>query len=382
MQTGVRSHLMASIVGGVIVAGGLLAFGAGARRNTQTIVEEAPVTAERAVGAGTGLTLHAIYERESPAVVRVSARMLEPVASPFAVLRQADTGVATASGFLVDRRGDIMTAYHVIDGASRSSGITVSFRGGVQRPASVVKTDPADDVAVLRVDMRDVPPVAPLPLGSSTSVRIGDPALAMGDSDGIDRTLSSGIVSSLEHQLTGSGSVSVDNVIQTDLPLDPAAAGGPLLDAAGRVIGVDSELIGPEGTPISFATPIDTITPMLRGVKGVRRLEEAYLGLSGVRTGGAHPFFTITGVTPGGPARGGRPAPRRRDRSPRRRDHFQPPRAVPADLDPQSGTAGGDPDQSRRPASYAQRAPRRAALIAAVRTMGSCTRPRNSRSAD
>jgi S1-C subfamily serine protease len=302
MPTGVRSHLAASIIGGLVVAGGLLALGATGRRTVQTVIDQAPVATERVAGRSAGLTPHAIYQRESPAVVHISARLLEPHTSPFDVLHEAETGVLTGSGFLVDRRGDVMTAYHLIDGASRSDGITVGFEGGVQRTASVLATDPAQDVAVLRVDLHGVPAVGPLPLGNSSSVRIGDPTLAIGNPYGVDRTLTSGIVSSLEHVLIGEDGVSVDNVIQTDEPVDPASSGAPLLDAAGRVIGVDSELIGPEGTTQAFASPVDAIAPMLRGVQRVTRVSVAYLGLSGVAAPGAHPAVTITGVTPGSPA--------------------------------------------------------------------------------
>ncbi|MEA2213546.1 MAG: hypothetical protein QOF83_3494 [Solirubrobacteraceae bacterium] len=298
MSAGTRSHLAAAIAGGLIVAGGLLALGATGSPTLQTIIQEAPVASARA----SALTPHAIYAREAPAVVHVSARLIEPRENPFDVLHQAATGVLGGSGFLADRRGDVMTAYHLIDGASHSSGITVSFEGGVQRQASVIGADPGRDVAVLRVDLRGVPNADPLPLGTSTSVRTGDPTLAIGNPYGLDRTLSSGIISALAHELIAAGGVTVNNVIQTDLPVDPAGSGGPLVDAAGRVIGIDSQLTSPDGTTVSFATPVDAVTRMLHGAQRLGHVPVAYLGLSAVAARLLHPAVTVTGVTPGSPA--------------------------------------------------------------------------------
>jgi S1-C subfamily serine protease len=302
MSTGTRSHLAAGIAGGLIAAGGLLAFGATGRRTLQTIIQEAPVATAGTGGNSPSLTPHAIYQREAPAVVHVSARLIEPRANPFDVLHQAETGVLAGSGFLADRRGDVMTAYHLIDGASRFTGITVGFEGGVQRQASVVSADPARDVAVLRVDLHGVSHPTPLPLGRSTSVRTGDPTLAIGNPYGLDRTLSSGIISAVTHELVGAGGVTVNNVIQTDLPVDPAVSGGPLLNAAGHVIGIDSQLTTPEGTTVSFATPVDAVTRMLHGAQRLEHVPVAYLGLSAVAARGAHRALTVTGVTPGSPA--------------------------------------------------------------------------------
>jgi putative serine protease PepD len=134
------------------------------------------------------------------------------------------------------------------------------------------------------------------------SVRTGDPTLAIGNPYGVDRTLASGIISALTHELTGADGVSVNNVIQTDLPVDPLSSGGPLLDAAGRVIGIDSQLISPQGTTVSFATPVDAVTRMLRGAQRLGQVPVAYLGLSAIAARGAHPALTVTGVAAASPA--------------------------------------------------------------------------------
>ena len=106
----------------------------------------------------------------------------------------------------------------------------------------MIAEDQNNDLAVLKVDLRGVPTVAPLVLGDSTTVRVGDPTLAIGNPFGLDRTLTSGIVSALQREIQGSGGFSIENVIQTDSPLNPGNSGGPLLDAAGRVIGINSQI--------------------------------------------------------------------------------------------------------------------------------------------
>jgi S1-C subfamily serine protease len=268
-----RTHLISGLLGGVVVAGGMLALGLADSTHTQTIVEEAPVVAQRTPGSSGTLTLHSIFVHESPAVLHVSARSdgADPPSSPFQAADPNHSGqgggsgfLGGGSGFLVDRRGDVLTAYHLVSGAQHPGSISVGFPGGVDRPAEVIDADPSTDLAILRVSLRGVSSLSPLPLGSSSTVQIGDPTLIIGNPSGLDRTLSSGIVSGLTHQLAGSGGVSVDNVIQTDQVPDPGASGGPLLNATGQVIGVASQITSPSGAAVPFATPIDTAAAMLR----------------------------------------------------------------------------------------------------------------------
>jgi S1-C subfamily serine protease len=255
------------VLGGLVVAGGFVVLGLTGRSTTQTIFAEAPVAAETASRPGSGLTADAIYQRDAPGVVYVRATLVEPVRTPFDAFREPPTRTSTGSGFLVDRRGDILTAYHLVDGADEAGGVTIGFEGGVQRPATLVAAEPDEDIAVLRVEMSGVPSVRPLPLGDSTSVRVGDPTLAIGNPFGVDRTLTTGIVSALQHRIEAAGGFSVNNVIQTQQPLTPGNSGGPLLDADGRVIGIDSQVASDGGQPIAFATPIDTAQPVLHRVQ-------------------------------------------------------------------------------------------------------------------
>jgi S1-C subfamily serine protease len=270
MKPVLRSQLASAVIGGLVVAVVFLALGVTSPRTTQTVVEQAPMTARPASASGPGLTPHDIYERAVPGVVFVRAQVIQQVEDPFDLFPQQERSVSTGSGFLVDPRGHLLTAYHVIEGADPNRSVTVEFEDNVARPAKVVREDPDNDLALLEVDMAGVHPVRPLPLGDSTTVRVGDPTLAIGNPFGLDRTLTSGIVSALQRQIQAPNGFAINNVIQTDAPINPGNSGGPLLDAAGRVIGINSQIetsqeSGAPSVGIAFAVPIDTARALLRG---------------------------------------------------------------------------------------------------------------------
>jgi S1-C subfamily serine protease len=267
------------MVGGVLVGGAFAILGVAAHQRTETIVEEAPVAAPASEASSPGLTPNAIYQHAAPAVVFVRATLVERAETPFG-LPQGQSNTSTGSGFLVDRQGDILTNYHLVDGADRTRGVIVEFEDGVARSAGVAAVDPANDLAVLRVDTRGLPPVRPLTLGDSSSVRVGDSTLAIGDPFGADRTLTSGMVSALQHEIRAADGETINNVIQTDQPLNPGNSGGPLIDAGGQVVGVDSQVAtaGPRQT-LTFAIPIDTADTILSRVDH-RALHVAYIGIA------------------------------------------------------------------------------------------------------
>lgn len=248
------------------MAGTFLALGVTGRRSTQTVVEEAPVAAQSASSSSGRLTPHALYERDAPGVVYIRAAVSKPVPDPFALGYARRQGVSTGSGFLLDRAGDILTTWDVIAGADPESGVTVQFGDQGTVPALVVGSEPSEDLAVLRVAPQQVPPIAPLPLGDSATVRVGDPALAIGDPYGSDRTLTTGTVSALQRELSGPDGTDIDNVIETEMPVYPGTSGGPVLDAGGRVIGVTSQLPAGEAGAIAFAIPVDTARVLLSQV--------------------------------------------------------------------------------------------------------------------
>jgi S1-C subfamily serine protease len=307
MKSLIRSHFAASVLGGVVVAGAFLVLGVTGHRSTQTIVEESPVAAQPATGGESGLTPHDIYERDAPGVVFVRAQIVEQVQDPFNLFPEQERSTSTGSGFLIDTAGDIVTNFHVIEGANRSKGVTVQFEDNVTRTAAVVGQDPDNDLALLKVNMAGVPQVHPLDLGDSTTVRVGDPTLAIGNPFGLDRTLTSGIVSALQRQIQGPSGFSIDNVIQTDAPINPGNSGGPLLDAAGRVIGINSQIetgggSGQGSVGIAFAIPINTAKEFMPKLRHGDKVEMAFLGADGTSAPGSAHGVIVRTVQRGGPA--------------------------------------------------------------------------------
>jgi S1-C subfamily serine protease len=290
-----------------VVAGSFLLLGVTGHRTTRTIVEEGPVAAEPANSARSGLTPHEIYVRDAPGVVFVRAQEIEQVQNPFDLFPEQQSSISTGSGFLINREGQILTNYHVIEGANRQAGVTVQFEHDISRRATVVGQDPDNDLALLQADMIGVPTVRPLPLGDSTTVQVGDPTLAIGNPFGLDRTLTSGIVSALQRQIQAPNGFSIDNVIQTDAPINPGNSGGPLLDATGHVIGINSQIAtGGDGSNgsvgIAFAVPINTAKASLPRVQRGTEVELAYLGINGVASAGSRQGVLVQSVDQGGPA--------------------------------------------------------------------------------
>lgn len=278
-----KSHFVSAVLGGLVVGGALLLSGVAGRGQTETIVDQAPLVAQKTTDPGTGQTPLEIYERYAPGVVFVRAKLVEQEDSPFNLFHARESTTSTGTGFLVDRLGDILTNYHVIEGANRSTGISVEFESAIVRNASVVAVDQHDDLAVLRSDMHGVAPIVPLTRGDSTSVRVGDPTLTIGNPFGVDRTLTSGSVSALQHTIEAADGSSIDNVIQIDQAPDAGNSGAPLIDAYGRVIGINSQMItggGASSQRVAFAIPIDTADAILSKVNRQETPKVAFLGIA------------------------------------------------------------------------------------------------------
>ena len=259
------SPLLSGVVGGLTVAAAALALGAGTH-STSVVVAPAPAGATTPVSSlAAGLTARQIYRRTAPSVVAVQSTLGSSAASysPFGD-GAAHAQTATGSGFVVRAGGLIVTNDHVIDGAR---SVLVSFGANLDqsRPATVVATDPAHDLALLKLDTTALK-LAPLPLGDSTGVQVGDPTYAIGNPYGLDRTLTTGVISALQRSITAPNGVSIAHVIQTDAALNPGNSGGPLLDGTGRVIGVNSQIAsaapaaGSGGSAgVGFAVPSNTV---------------------------------------------------------------------------------------------------------------------------
>lgn len=190
-----------------------------------------------------------LYERVGPSVVHITARVVT-MSFFFGPMPSEGTG----SGFVYDKAGHILTNYHVIEGAE---SLEVKFSDEVSVPARVVGVDPPNDLAVLQVDL---PPeqLIPLELGTVEDLRVGMRAIAIGNPFGLDRTLTTGVISALGRPLETNNRNTIFNVIQTDAAINPGNSGGPLLDSRGRVIGVNTAIReGAQG--IGFAVPVSTV---------------------------------------------------------------------------------------------------------------------------
>ncbi|HEV2815584.1 MAG TPA: trypsin-like peptidase domain-containing protein [Solirubrobacteraceae bacterium] len=232
--------------------------------------------------------INQIYEQVSEGVVSVQ------------VARTG--GASSGTGFVVDADGTVVTNAHVVGDAEQAQ---VRFDDtGRAVPARVLGSDPSSDLAVLSVDRNSAPRLRVLPLADSDQVRVGDTAIAVGYPLGLDRTATAGIISGLGREIRAPNGFTIDEVIQTDAPINPGNSGGPLIDANGRVIGVNSQIAtaGSQGNVgIGFAVPSNTVREVIPKLKGGQRIERPYLGVetsSSLNGRGA----VVRGVTPGGPA--------------------------------------------------------------------------------
>jgi len=214
-----------------------------------------------------------VYETVSPSVVSITTRVLRRDFF-FNVVPEEGAG----SGFVIDKAGHILTNYHVIDGAE---SIQVSFGDQFVTPATVVGTDPRNDVAVLKVEV-DPAMLEPVTLGSSGDLRVGQWAIAIGNPFGqFGRTLTTGVISALDRTIEGPDNRVINGIIQTDAAINKGNSGGPLLDSSGRVIGITSAIFSPTGTSagVGFAVPVDTLKRILPDLLTYGRYRHPWLGI-------------------------------------------------------------------------------------------------------
>jgi putative serine protease PepD len=210
-------------------------------------------------------------------------------------------GAGGGTGFVVRRDGTIVTNAHVV-GGSDSAQVRFNDTGRLV-DADVLGTDPSSDLAVLRVDPGTVGSLRALPLADSADVRVGDPVVAIGHPFGLDRTATAGIVSGVGREIRAPNGFQIEEAIQTDAPINPGNSGGPLLDARGRVVGVNAQIAtagAPGNVGIGFAVPSNTVRDVLPRLRRGERIIRPYLGI----TTASHPSgAAIQEAISGGPAR-------------------------------------------------------------------------------
>jgi S1-C subfamily serine protease len=294
-KTIVLPLLAAALLGGGVAAG-VTAFvvnDGGGDTHTTTVIRQSAVASQGAndkrANAAEGLTAADIYQRYAPGVAFVRSEITEQTQNPFDPFGGTQRSESTGSGFVIDAGGDILTNNHVIDGATPGS-ITVQLADKKTVKATVVGKDPSTDLALLKVDPEGLV-LKPLPLGSSKDVHVGDPTIAIGNPFGLDRTLTTGVVSALQRQIQAPNGFAIKDVIQTDAAINPGNSGGPLIDSAGRVIGINSQIetgggSGQGNVGIGFAVPIDTAKSILENLKKGETVQRAYLGITSLTVDG------------------------------------------------------------------------------------------------
>jgi S1-C subfamily serine protease len=283
---GLVSTVLAAVMGGGATAAVLLGAGVVDGADNVTVIEPPISTkgsATLAANRAGGLSAGEIYRRSAPGVVFIRAQTLRTDPSPFDVDAAEQPTESTGSGFVLDEDGLILTNAHVVDAAT---DVQVTFSDEHTVSAQPIGKDADTDLALLRVDP-DGLDLHPLELGDSSAVQVGDPTIAIGNPFGLERTLTTGVVSALQRRLTAPSGFAIENVIQTDAALNPGNSGGPLLDARGRVIGINSQIAtaGVDASSgsvgIGFAVPANTAQEVVPQLEQEGHVERAYLGIQG-----------------------------------------------------------------------------------------------------
>jgi len=295
---------IAILGGAVALALALLVGAVHTSTATTTVLETAPAsvapTSSTATWAG-------VYAQAAAGQVDITVQTTTTIATPFGEQQQQAT--ALGSGFVLDGRGDLVTAAHVVDGAT---SISVAFENGATRSATILGKDDASDIAVLHVSPAGLT-LHPLRLGTSATLAIGDPLAVLGDPLGFDRSLSTGVVSALDRTIQAPNGFEIAHSIQTDAAMNPGNSGGPLLNPRGQVIGIADQIAtgtnrfgGPSSsttsTGVGFAVPIGLIKAEFTPLEHGQTVSHAYLGISTGQTANGSPGALIAAVQSGTPA--------------------------------------------------------------------------------
>ena len=277
--------VVVAIAGGAAALGGASLLGQlGEGTTVRQIVTPESSSTPASFAHGKALSINEIYRRWAPGVVQITSTSVVSVpqdplfGNPFAPATQEQQSLG--SGFVIDKAGHIVTNYHVIEGAK---SVQVSFSNGDNVKARVVGSDPSTDIAVLQVQAHSRA-LTPLSWGNSDALQVGDSVVAIGNPFGYTRSVTQGIVSALDRPLTAPNDFPIEHAIQTDAALNHGNSGGPLLDARGEVIGVNSQIstgnTGQQGNlGIGFAIPTNTVRNVTAQIIEHGHVEHAMLGI-------------------------------------------------------------------------------------------------------
>jgi S1-C subfamily serine protease len=270
-------------IAGCVAAAVLVAGCGGGQTKTTTVkstTTKVEVVTPSEAGGGGRFDPGAIYDRESPGVVTVISTGLQGGGGP--------NSAGLGSGFVVSGSGEIATNAHVVTSGEgpdirKASQVYIKFADGNQVSADVKGFDPFADVALLKVDPAGLT-LRPLPLGTTRDAHVGAPVVAIGSPFGEERSLSVGVVSALDRSIQSLTGFDTTGAIQTDAAINHGNSGGPLLDARGRVLGINAQIQTEtgDGTGVGFAVPVDTVKRSLAQLRRDGRARYSYLGVSSV----------------------------------------------------------------------------------------------------
>jgi S1-C subfamily serine protease len=291
----VAAAVAGGLAGGLI---GLLLGGHASGAGTSSPLTTVAAPALSATHTGKVLSPEAIYRDDAPAVVVITDTRTRVVPRTFFAPSETQKLGALGSGFVIDRKGDILTNDHVVQG---STAIRVGFSSGATYPARLVGADPTSDLAVVRVHA-PIAALHPLSFDDSETVEVGDRAYAIGNPFGLDRTMTAGIVSATGRSIVAPDGLTIPNAIQTDAPINHGNSGGPLLDRYGRVIGISSQI--QSGTVdanvgVGFAVPSNTAKTTAGQLIAEGHASHAWLGVE-IETIDPSIAGTVKGVPPSG----------------------------------------------------------------------------------
>jgi S1-C subfamily serine protease len=290
----VRRAALLLCVLGALVAAGCGGGGSKSAGSGTVTVEKTNVQVVGGSGGGettttsTGFNPEAIYKQYSPGVVTVISVLPGTGGSGLFGGGGNPGEEALGSGFVVDSSGDVATNAHVVTNGTgshikRASQVFVEFPDHNRVPAKIVGDDPNADVALLKIPTGGLN-LTPIPLGSSSKLIVGAPVAAIGSPFGEEQSLSVGVISALNRSITSLTSFDINNAIQTDAAINHGNSGGPLLNARGQVIGINSQIksTGGGGEGVGFAVPVDTVRRSINQLKQNGKVIYSYIGVSSV----------------------------------------------------------------------------------------------------
>jgi putative serine protease PepD len=290
--------VLGALAAGVGIGAGVYASVAPSR--TTTVLEAGTGRSEDTSAATAGaLSINAIYERTHEGVVDITVDATAQSQTPTGFGFGSQQTQAEGSGWIYDSKGDIVTNQHVVAGAT---SIRVTFANGKSYGAQLVGSDVSTDLAVVRVAAPSSL-LTPLQLGDSAAVQVGDPVVAIGSPFGLPQTVTSGIVSALHRTIDSPNNFTIANAIQTDAPINHGNSGGPLLNAAAQVIGVNSQIQSQSGgnEGVGFAIPSNTVRTVAAQIVAGKAPAHAYLGVE-VRSSASPLGAAVARILPGTPA--------------------------------------------------------------------------------